>query len=417
MADTFIDLFSGCGGLSLGLRRAGWKSLFAVEAHRHAFETYKANHLTSKQLESWPSWLPVGPMKIEELLLTHRQDLEKLSGKVTLVAGGPPCQGFSTAGRRKAGDPRNMMVHHYLELLSIVRPDFVLMENVRGFTTMQHEEGSTYSDYVSDELRDLGYDVWSELLVATAWGVPQNRPRFFIVAARRGSLKGIDPFLRLKVARKAFLEERNLPLERPVTAQEAIGDLEIEGRNLIECPDGGVSGFKQIEYLKEPKGLSAYAKLMRSAFVGAPTGLRLPRHSAKTSARFAEIISNCEAGKPLSLTDRERLGMKKRSLTPLSATMPSCTVTTLPDDIVHYREARILTVRECARLQSFPDSFDIKGPYTTGGPQRAGACPRYTQVGNAVPPLLAEALGEMLLGLRLSAEQLFDDGRQVLEMT
>ena len=392
----FIDLFAGCGGLSLGLRRAGWKPLFAVEAHADAFATYRHNHV--REDGGWPEWLPVAPLQIEQLISDHRRNLEALAGKVGLVAGGPPCQGFSTAGRRRSDDPRNRLVRYYLDFLRLVRPRLVLLENVRGFTTMRHEDAESYAAYVVTELEALGYKAWSRLLIASDWGVPQRRPRFFVIAALEEGLAGVDPFLRLGVNRRGFLSARGLPLDREVGAAEAIDDLAIGRTELVPCQDGDVAGFQQILY-SEPQELSGYLALMRNGAVGAPSGLRLPRHSASVSARFKEILQSCKRGRPLALDDRQRLGMQKRSLTPLAADQPSCTITTLPDDILHYAEPRILTVRECARLQSFPDTFEFLGPYTTGGAQRRQACPRYTQVGNAVPPLLGEALGEVLLGL------------------
>jgi DNA (cytosine-5)-methyltransferase 1 len=384
-----------------------------VEAHAHAFETYQHNYLQGES--DWPNWLPVGPTRIEQLIAECRRELRSLAGTVSLVTGGPPCQGFSTAGRRRANDPRNTMVRHYLDFLTLVEPDLVLLENVRGFTTMPHDTGGSYAQFVKSELEGLGYRVWSELLMASDWGVPQRRPRFFIVAARGSKLRGVDPFLRLRVARRAFLEARGLPADREVTAEEALRDLETVGKRLVACPDGDVSGFLQIAY-EAPKQPSPYQTLMRAGANGSPNGLRLPRHSEATRARFETVLATCKRGRPLTVADRERLGTLKRSFTPLAPDQPSCTVTTLPDDILHYSEARILTVRECARLQSFPDTFEFRGQYTTGGPERASACPRYTQVGNAVPPLLGEALGEMLSGLLPGEPELFNKANQVFEM-
>ena len=116
------------------------------------------------------------------------------------------------------------------------------------------------------------------------------------------------------------------------------------------------------------------------------------------------ILETCPRGTSLRPSDRERLGIGKRSTTPLDGTAPSPTVTTLPDDLVHYCDPRAMSVREHARLQSFPDWFSFRGPYTAGGPGRRVACPRYTQVGNAVPPLLAEAIGETLASLLIDQE-------------
>ena len=392
----FIDLFAGCGGLSLGLRRAGWKSLFAVEANPDAFLTYSKNHL--KDASDWPDWLPQVAHRIEDVLGNYRTELAALKGSVQLVAGGPPCQGFSMAGRRRANDPRNQAVNHYLEFLKLVEPQMVLLENVRGFMTMRHERDDTYSQYAKIELEKLGYEVDSKLLIASDWGVPQRRPRFFIVAWKSNGDTEQDPFADLELQRESFLLARKLPTKRAVTVGEAIGDLTISTATLIDNLDGGVGGFKQIDY-KPPKKKTGYLAQMRKGAQGSLSDLRLPKHSDVVRQRFADILASCRPGYPLTVEDRKRYNMQKRSLIPLSAEMSSRTITTLPDDMIHYSEPRILTVRECARLQSFPDSFKFYGPYTTGGDRRQYSCPRYTQVGNAVPPLLAEALGEMLMEL------------------
>src|SRR5258708_29034612 len=132
----FIDAFAGCGGLSLGLLRAGWHGLFAIEKDRFAFETLKANFLAERSRYSynWPDWLEQRPWCIEDFLKQHRSSLARLRGRVELLAGGPPCQGFSSAGRRRAVDPRNELVERYLELIELVQPKIVLMENVLGIT-------------------------------------------------------------------------------------------------------------------------------------------------------------------------------------------------------------------------------------------------------------------------------------------
>lgn len=405
---TYIDLFAGCGGLSLGLRRAGWKLQFAVEAHADAFETYEHNLLRrGDPSAAWPSWLAQEPHDIVELISNHEADLRSLQGSVELIAGGPPCQGFSTNGRRNKDDPRNRMVESYLRLVELVQPALVLIENVRGFTSMPHSEGETFSEFVATELGRLGYDTWSSLLYASDWGVPQRRPRFFLVAVRKRLVVGVDPFLRLRTLRRAFLTSLGLPWQRAVSAAEALGDLTTAGKPLRQDPEFGHLGFECLAYEEAPEP-GPYIIRAREGAEGCPTDLRLPRHNPLVTERFARILDTCERGRSVSPADRERLGIKKRSTTPMCADLPSPTVTTLPDDILHYSEPRILTVREHARLQSFPDWFAFKGPYTSGGSQRKKACPRYTQVGNAVPPLLAEALGEMLIGLL--APLTLDDG-------
>ncbi len=397
MISTCIDLFSGCGGLSLGLNASGFQTLFGVEAHADAFATYKKNILKKKATKhAWPQWLEQKPWRAEELLEKHDDQLKALRGIVDLIAGGPPCQGFSMNGQRRSDDPRSQMVEVYLRFVNLIRPNLILLENVQGFQSMKHRAGGTYSDHVRRELDLIGYESWSELIRASEYGVPQRRPRFMLIAAPKGSLRGIDPFERLRVRRKSFLLHRGLELS-PIGAAEALSDLEETDEFLPLDPEWGDQGFKTL--VRAGSAKSAYQKLMRKGSRGQPKDMRLPRHRLESIRRMEDILENCDRGVCLRPEDRTRLGIKKRSTTPLAAEAPAPTISTLPDDFVHYSKPRSMTVREHARLQSFPDWFSFEGPYTTGGKQRKDACPRFTQVGNAVPPLLAEAIGEVLIGL------------------
>ena len=130
----FIDLFAGCGGLSLGLRQSGMEGVFAVERDAMAFRTFAANFLSpaSKLPFQWPSWLQQESWAIDELLVTHQADLLSLRGRVQVIAGGPPCQGFSTAGRRNEADPRNQLFREYARMVDAVRPLGLILENVPG---------------------------------------------------------------------------------------------------------------------------------------------------------------------------------------------------------------------------------------------------------------------------------------------
>ncbi|MCP3056208.1 DNA cytosine methyltransferase [Aurantimonas marianensis] len=399
---TCIDLFAGCGGLSLGLARAGFTPAFAVEEHKDAFETYRTNLLDHAARRRWPAWLPIGPINIWRLLDEHHGDLASLAGTIDLVGGGPPCQGFSTNGRRDRGDPRNRLIDAHLEVVSLVQPQFVLIENVRGFASMPHEDGGTFPDYVSQRLKDLAYDSWHEIVLASDFGVPQTRPRFILVAARKESLPGIDPFSRLRTSHRSFLAKRGLG-PGPTTTRQAIGDLEVSLGGSVPDPEWGSQGFLAARYA-EPREPNAFVRLMRAGARECPSDMRLARHRKAASGRMEEIIATCLPGRVLTAADRKRLGIAKRTTTLLDADAPSPTISTLPDDLVHYSEPRTMTVREHARLQSFPDWFRFSGPYTAGGLERRLACPRYTQVANAVPPLLAEAIGELLLGLLRDSE-------------
>lgn len=420
----FIDLFAGCGGLSLGLSWAGAQGLFAVERDLMAFETFKANFLDNPQGPvgrfEWPAWLEQRAWSIDEMLAHHSGELESLGpGAIDLIAGGPPCQGFSFAGRRNADDPRNLLFTRYLEVVRIIRPTAVLLENVPGMAVahgvakldesrIRRGVSGSYFEVLARELNALGYDVEGRIIDASRFGVPQKRTRLIVVGLLRerchqqhaGNCASLV-FARLEAQRDQFL--RDFGLAAPVSAQEAIGDLTLlrrDGRGfwpLQACEDpASPAGFLELSY-DGRRSKTAYQRLMRS---GAPvTGMdsmRLPRHSDEVKSRFRQIIRTCRQGVRMNDRDRASFKLKKHRIYPMSANNPAPTVTTLPDDILHYCDPRILTVREYARLQSFPDWFKFKGKYTTGGDRRTRECPRYTQAGNAVPPLLGLAIGKAL---------------------
>lgn len=396
MKPRSIDLFAGCGGMSLGLHAAGFEGVIGVEAHSDAFSTYRHNLIDTGLVGAeWPEWLPLGPTNVLDLTGRYSPGLASLAGKIDLIAGGPPCQGFSTNGRRDPDDPRSRMVETYLNIVEIVRPKAVLLENVRGFLSMQHASGGTYATATEARLKALGYDCWSDTLFAADWGVPQRRPRYICVAVQQGLLKGVNPLERLRTGRKAFLAARGLGPGQ-TSASQALSDLTADLHT--EDPDWGSRGFQAVARSNAVE-LTAYQALMRAGSEGQPTDRRIARHTPVVAARMQKILDTCERGRAISPADRARLGIGKRSTTPLSADAPAPTVTTLPDDMIHYGEPRTMSVRELARIQSFPDWFEFQGPYTTGGDRRKDACPRYTQVGNAVPPLLAEAIGEVLFEL------------------
>jgi DNA (cytosine-5)-methyltransferase 1 len=145
---VFVDVFAGCGGLSLGLLQAGLQGLFAVEKDKFAFETLSANLLDkdARHKFAWPEWLPKKRISIETLLTKHAAPLKALAGSIDLLVGGPPCQGFSSAGRRQHDDPRNKLFRSYLEIVDILKPKAVLIENVRGFS-VDFDSGSRIHNY------------------------------------------------------------------------------------------------------------------------------------------------------------------------------------------------------------------------------------------------------------------------------
>lgn len=401
----FIDVFAGCGGLSLGLLKAGCQGVAAIEKNPMAFETLRHNLIDGERHRfDWPEWLPKEATSCEQLLSIHREKLLTLEGTIDLMVGGPPCQGFSLAGRRNPADPRNKMAEQYLELVKIINPKLIVIENVSGFNSKFNESKRTdsaddiyfkksYAEYISEELTKIGYYVSRGKLNCANYGVPQNRHRYFIVCSREKTEENL--FEKLTKFAKKFKTSKNLSTEKFISVQEAIADLETAGKELVKSNDSSVNGFKEINY-RLPDILPPYLKLMRDNHEGAPNSLRLPNHKEDTIVQFMKIHRASEPGKSLCKKIRTELGLKKHAITVLAKNLPSPTITTLPDDIIHYSEPRILTARETARIQSFPDWFEFTGNYTTGGKARKLDCPRYTQIGNAVPPLLSEAIGIML---------------------
>ncbi|HEP0315072.1 TPA: DNA cytosine methyltransferase [Enterobacter bugandensis] len=401
----YIDLFAGCGGLSLGLGMAGLQGIFAIEKDSMAFTTFKHNLVDKKQSHfAWPKWLPKESVTIQEVLQCYHDHIKSLKGQIDLIVGGPPCQGFSLAGRRKSNDPRNKLSEEYIKMVELISPNFLILENVKGFnTSFKKFDGKNqvpYSILVRNKLEKLGYKIFSDYVCSAEYGVPQVRTRFIMIGIKQKLLKEtlVNPFEILKNCREDFLISKGLPLE-PISVHDAINDLTI-GFNGTKYHSGGAEkGFKQIDY-KATEINNKYLVLMRKDMgVVAPNSLRLARHKPSTVNKFRLIQSICKPGISLNDSMRQQLGTKKQAISVLNPDLPSKTLTTLPDDLLHYSEARILTVREMARIQSFPDSFDILGKYTTGGSRRTQECPRYTQVGNAVPPLLGEVLGLLITKL------------------
>lgn len=410
---VFIDLFAGCGGLTLGLLEAGWHGLFGIEIQADAFATYKGNFLDGdRHSVAWPEWLEQRPWDIKRLLADHGTNLRGLRGSVDLVCGGPPCQGFSFSGRRNPRDPRNQLFRRYVDFVELVRPKFLLLENVPGFGVAHGKKARGRLDRgpksYAQKLRELlepTYVLDECLVRSSRYGVPQVRDRYFAVGVRRGmGFKQDEGWAASLIAdvRSRFLAAKGLP-SRELTAKAALRDLEIASRSVVpyerDSTCNSPSGFERVNY-KSPRNPNSFIGLMRSGLNGeAPSSLRLPRHTPEVARRFMRIHESFPKGRRLNDAERARLGINKLRTVPLCPNRPAQTVTTLPDDLLHYCEPRILTVRECARLQSFPDWFIFNGKYTTGGNRRAKECPRYTQVGNAVPPLVAEAWGFALAEL------------------
>jgi len=401
---TYIDLFAGCGGLSLGLYNAGWKGLFAIEKSPDAFKTLKHNLIVNKKHFDWPAWLPQTNLEIDQAVKLYKKNFEKLKNQVDLVAGGPPCQGFSMAGRRNENDQRNNLITSYIDFIKLLKPKILFFENVKGFTMefkKNKDKGKEYSTYVENALNKAGYFVKGELVNFGEYGIPQKRTRFILVGIRKDVANASaelakEFFTKIQENKHSFLSKKNLIIN--TNLQDAISDL-LKKNGLKESPD--TKGFQAGIYSK-PK--SKYQEFMRIGIVNKiADSHRFPKHRPDIIAKFQDILNESEKkNKDISKALRERYNIKKHTIIPLDKKQKSPTITTLPDDYIHFSEPRILTVREYARIQSFPDWFEFKGKYTTGGKLRTQEVPRYTQIGNAIPPLFGEQSGIALKQLLTS---------------
>lgn len=402
---TYVDLFAGCGGLSLGLFNSGhWKGKFAIEKSPDAFKTLEHNLIKNKKHFDWPNWLPQSNHDINEVINNYPEELKSLRGTIDMVAGGPPCQGFSTAGRRIENDTRNKLIESYIKFIRLVQPKVIFFENVKGFTQKFDKnkvKGRVYSKYVQNALKRgstkldaKGYEVYGRLIDFSEFGVPQKRTRFILVGIRKDISEKITPkefFQQIKKNREEFLGNKGIGLTNSL--EDAISDL----LRIEETTSPDTKSFKAGLY-NQPK--SNYQKLLKGDIQSKiPDSHRFAKHNPETIKKFQFILKFAEKNKTLSNELKEKFNLKKRTVIPLSGHLPTPTITTLPDDYIHYCEPRIFTVREYARIQSFNDWYVFKGKYTTGGKKRTQEVPRYSQIGNAIPPLFGEQVGITLNNL------------------
>lgn len=374
----------------MGLFNAGLKGVFAIEKHPDAFRTLKYNLIDTHSHFTWPDWLAIQNWDINEMLQAKSDKLYGLRGHIDLIVGGPPCQGFSVAGQRRASDKRNNLIHSYLRFVEIVQPRAIVFENVKGFTlrfsnSKKHNK-IAFSEIVLEKLTNLGYiDARGEMVNFADYGVPQRRNRFIAVATRENLANKI--FANLKANRQDFLASKELQSHN--TVYEALSDLErVHGE--APCPDSPsyMSGITS----SSKTALQTYLRLSsKGKYI--PDSHRYVNHRVETQNIFQCLLANAPRDETIKGKNENSCGIKKRSVVVLDPDKSAQTLTTIPDDYIHYSEPRVMTAREYARLQTFPDWFEFKGPYTAGGKNRVKQTPRYTQIGNAIPPLFAEQLG------------------------
>ena len=405
LPNTYIDFFSGCGGLSLGLGFANWKGVFAVEKDPMAFSTFYSNLIAEnapyRHFTDWPDWLPQEALSIEDVLDNPDilQKMGELEGRVTLVAGGPPCQGFSVAGARNGNDPRNLLVFRQIQAIGILRPVYGVIENVGGFEKKfvnRPIDGMSISvaEEAVKELEQLGYNVGKVIINAADYGVPQIRKRVILIAISKdfaGSL--VADTLLQDVLNEVGFEQRGflkLSTNGYVNVGDAVSDL--SGNEVVDDPE--FSGYSTCKYLPIQ---STYQELMRKNIPEQeiPNCHRFNNHSQKSVALYRKALET----QPVGRLSKEFLydnGCHSNKRFVLDTSRPCSTLTTAPEELIHYKHARVVTLREMARLQSFPDDFAFHGRYTLNGPARGVDVPRNAQIGNAIPPLVGRALGMAL---------------------
>lgn len=515
-----IELFAGCGGLSLGLDKAGFELLLANELSPMAAETFaynffnedleeKANqnipakhtlwiesqHQELKKrlrenpftatseysdltgLASWSSLegkLLVGSIiKLNRLLDRTPELVEQLRngfGKgLDLVSGGPPCQSFSMAGKRERNNDKNTLPWEFANFVKHVKPKVALLENVTGILrAFKAENGDKFHAWyeVAKLFASIGYVPLCLHINARFVGVPQNRPRFIMIAVRQDCLT--DYLERCGTENAKVWEQPHSFYELVQTHQEALpfGHLDyidvMKDRDVQKFTNTFLSPFtayrerevsveNAIGDLKENKDKeSQYIKHLNRTFSSLKSHPKYLNHELRNNSllvqrrfRLYQVLQQLndrtitrkvfdvlrgnsdsldeeswgklavfkyfhENGEMYKFSSKVELvnylkvhPTKKQTQKALVASKPAPAALSIPDDACHYDESelRVLSVREMARIQSFPDNFVFRSKITTGGQMRKFEVPQYTQVGNAVPPLLGLALGKVISGL------------------
>lgn len=349
-----IDLFCGCGGFSYGFMSAGFKIRLGIDLWNDATITYKRNHPDSEVINQ-----DITEVTAEALL----QAANLKANDVDVIIGGPPCQGFSISGKRMIDDPRNKLYKSFVEMVRDIQPKMFVMENVPGLYSMAN--GAIKEQIISD-FGSLGYIVNTQPLTASDYGVPQARKRVFFVGINPNKIHNTKEFSFPKATNG---DEKGLAPY--ITCKDALSDLDFISEE-VALPDK--TEYKlpaQTEYQREMRR-NAENLLNHSATI----------HTKKTR----EIIAMVPDGGNYKDLPQELWSTRKVHIawTRMNSTRPCFTIDTGHNHHFHYRANRVPTVRESARIQSFPDDFEFIGIKTS----------QLKQVGNAVPPLLAKAVAE-----------------------
>lgn len=362
---NIIDLFAGCGGLSLGFSLAGYNIPLAIEKDKSASETYKKNHPNTKVINEDITQI----LDLSNLLDNN----EKIHG----IVGGVPCQGFSLSGNRDKNDPRNSLFIEFVRFVKYFNPNFFVMENVVGILSMKTKTGDLVKDVIINEFNKIDYNVEIFTLNAAEFGVPQSRQRVFFIG-----LKNNIDYVREKIEPKGFLFGEN-----QVTIEQAIMDLP-----QIKASEG----TEISNYDKEPE--NNYQEWVRNGSTKVYNHIAM-KHTQRLIDRFSLIkFGQSVADVPIEHQQRQRGDATKVSgkvyaqnnMRPFP-NKPSPTIpASFQSNFVHPYLNRNYTAREGARLQSFPDTYIFCGKRTNMSWDKELS--QYQQIGNAVPPLLAKAI-------------------------
>ncbi len=345
-----LDLFCGCGGISEGYALAGFKIAGGIDFNDYATKTFKHNFKDAIV------------HNIDIMTFPDNQIVEEY-GDVDVIVGGPPCQGFSSANRwqKEMEDPRNKLFYEYIRFVQQIRPKVIMIENVRGL--LSRDNG--YAIKRIDEI--LGaeeYNIKYQVLDASDYGVPQNRKRAIIVGIRK-DFKDI------------YFDFDTIEKQKKTTVEDAIGELYC----FESCPEG-------VKYI-ETSADSSLRKFFRTK-----DNSILDQDIVYPAQKVQDRIKHVPQGGnwqdvPAELWPNNRQNRHSSAYKRLDPLTQSCTIDTgnAHSNYFHPIYHRIPTIRESARLQSFPDSFEFQGPRGS----------KYRQIGNAVPPLLAKAIADAIL--------------------
>ncbi|MBS5931511.1 MAG: DNA cytosine methyltransferase [Clostridiales bacterium] len=432
-----VDLFCGAGGCSEGLIQAGFHILFSSDISAMVEVTYRHRHDQLGLIQGKNTWFERSDIReltgaaihkyISELEIFYNKEVPEID----LMIGGPSCQGFSRAGRRDKSDPRNMLFGEYVRIINEIQPKYIVLENVEGFNDMQfigykgltgieYPDGSVTPDILRSELQEIGYDTLEpKVLNAADYGVPQRRNRVFFIGYRKGLTPPVYPIPTVKpqdylslrdaigdlITDTQLKKKMNRKLSQYQIESKAGRTPDING-NPIPSPKKTVNA--------ELSSINAIVKERFSLFMQGETCSKLKKRVIEQGIDLtnkpALIQLCCDR---FQLTSKEVITLfkdakatkeqvnvlltKKNIRQRFNENQPSATVVTIADDYISPWEPRTFSVREMARCQSFDDSFEFLGKRTTGGLKRRVEVPQYTQVGNAVPPLLAKAVALEIL--------------------